>query len=78
MARRGMGGAAFSMGEFALNWFTGEPFGTSFLRRVEGSEVVGSPHDFYIEILLRTVALGSFGTACFDGWAAGGDMAPVR
>ena len=41
-----------------LNWFTGEPFGTSFLRRVEGSEVVGSPHDFYIEILLRTGALG--------------------
>jgi hypothetical protein len=60
-----------------LNWFIGEPFGTSFLRRVEGSEVVGSPHDFYIEILLRTGALGLL-AACFDGRAAGGDMAPVH
>jgi hypothetical protein len=41
-----------------LNWFTGEPFGTSLLRRIEGSEVVGSPHNFYIEILLRAGALG--------------------
>jgi hypothetical protein len=40
------------------NWFTGEPFGTSFLRRVEGSEVVAGPHNFFIEILLRTGALG--------------------
>jgi O-antigen ligase len=41
-----------------LNWLTGEPFGTSFLRRVEGSEVAAGPHDFYIEILLRTGVLG--------------------
>ena len=40
------------------NWFTGEPFGSSFLRRIEGSEVVAGPHNFYIEILLRTGALG--------------------
>jgi O-antigen ligase len=40
------------------NWFTGEPFGTSFLRLVEGSEVVAHPHNFYIEILLRTGVLG--------------------
>jgi hypothetical protein len=40
------------------NWFTGEPFGTSFLRLIEGSEVVAEPHNFYIEILLRTGALG--------------------
>jgi hypothetical protein len=40
------------------NWFTGEPFGASFLRRIEGSEVVAEPHNFYIEILLRTGALG--------------------
>ena len=37
---------------------TGEPFGAGFLRLVEGSEVVASPHNFYIEILLRTGALG--------------------
>ena len=40
------------------NWFTGEPFGASFLRRIEGSDVVAEPHNFYIEILLRTGALG--------------------
>ena len=41
-----------------LNWFTGEPFGTSYIRRGEGSEVAAGPHDFYIEILLRTGILG--------------------
>jgi O-antigen ligase len=40
------------------NWLTGEPFGAGFLRLVEGSEVVAGPHNFYIEILLRTGALG--------------------
>jgi hypothetical protein len=40
------------------NWFAGEPFGASFLRRVEGSEVVASPHNFYIEVLLRTGVFG--------------------
>jgi O-antigen ligase len=39
-------------------WFTGEPFGASFLRRIEESEVVAGPHNFYIEILLRTGVLG--------------------
>jgi hypothetical protein len=41
-----------------MNWFTGEPFGSSFLRLIEGSEVVAEPHNFYIEILMRTGALG--------------------
>jgi hypothetical protein len=40
------------------NWFTGEPFGASYLRRIEGSDVVAEPHNFYIEILLRTGAFG--------------------
>jgi O-antigen ligase len=40
------------------NWLTGEPFGAGFLRLVEGSQVVAGPHNFYIEILLRTGALG--------------------
>jgi O-Antigen ligase len=40
------------------NWFVGEPFGASFLRRVEGSEVVAGPHNFYIEVLLRTGVFG--------------------
>jgi O-antigen ligase len=40
------------------NWFMGEPFGASFLRLIEGSEVTAEPHNFYIEILLRTGALG--------------------
>jgi hypothetical protein len=40
------------------NWFTGEPFGTSFRRLVEGSETLSGPHNFYIEILFRAGALG--------------------
>jgi hypothetical protein len=40
------------------NWFIGEPFGTSFLRVVEGSEIVAGPHNFYVEVLLRTGAFG--------------------
>jgi len=40
------------------NWFTGEPFGASFFRVIEGSEVVSGPHNFYIEILMRTGVLG--------------------
>jgi O-antigen ligase len=40
------------------NWFIGEPFGASFLRLIEGSKVTAEPHNFYIEILLRTGALG--------------------
>jgi hypothetical protein len=40
------------------NWFTGEPFGASYLRRIEGSDVLAEPHNFYIEILLRTGAFG--------------------
>jgi O-antigen ligase len=41
-----------------VNWFIGEPFGASFLRLVQGSEVVAGPHNFYIEMLLRTGVLG--------------------
>jgi hypothetical protein len=40
------------------NWFIGEPFGTSFRRLIDGSETLSGPHNFYIEILLRTGALG--------------------
>jgi O-antigen ligase len=44
--------------ESPANWFIGEPFGASFLRQVEGSEVVAGPHNFYIEVLLRTGVFG--------------------
>jgi hypothetical protein len=40
------------------NWFIGEPFGASFLRLIEGSEDSSSPHNFYIEVLLRTGVFG--------------------
>ena len=40
------------------NWFIGEPFGASFLRLIEGSEDSSGPHNFYVEVLLRT---GTFG-----------------
>jgi len=42
----------------SMNWFTGEPFGTGFLRVVEGSNVVAGPHNFYVEMLLRTGIAG--------------------
>jgi O-antigen ligase len=44
--------------ESPANWFIGEPFGASFRRLVEGSEVVAGPHNFYIEMLLRTGVVG--------------------
>jgi O-antigen ligase len=40
------------------NWFIGEPFGASFRRLIEGTEVVAGPHNFYIEVLMRTGAVG--------------------
>jgi hypothetical protein len=40
------------------NWFTGEAFGTGFLRVINGSKEVSGPHNFYVEILLRLGALG--------------------
>jgi hypothetical protein len=40
------------------NWFIGEPFGASFLRLIEGSEDSSGPHNFYIEVLLRTGVFG--------------------
>jgi hypothetical protein len=46
--------------ESPANWFIGEPFGASFSRLVEGSEVVAGPHNFYIEMLLRTGIFGLF------------------
>jgi hypothetical protein len=57
------------------NWFMGEPFGASFLRLIEGSEVTAEPHNFYIEMLLRTGCTGPSSAARFDNWTAGGDMA---
>ena len=41
-----------------MNWFMGKPFGAGFIRMVEGTEVLAHPHNFYIEMLLRTGVLG--------------------
>jgi hypothetical protein len=40
------------------NWFVGEPFGGSFARKIEGSEITSHPHDYYIETMLRTGIVG--------------------
>ena len=40
------------------NWFVGEPFGSSFARKVEGSKTTAHPHDFYIETMLRAGIAG--------------------
>jgi hypothetical protein len=39
-------------------WLLGEPFGTGFTRDIEGSEVQGEPHSFYVTTLLRTGVVG--------------------
>ena len=41
-----------------MNWLMGEPFGASYIRSVDGSEVLAPPHNFYIEMLIRTGVLG--------------------
>jgi hypothetical protein len=41
-----------------VQWLIGEPFGTGFAREVQGTEVLGDPHNFYIATLLRTGLVG--------------------
>jgi hypothetical protein len=40
------------------NWLVGEPLGSSFARKVQGSETTAHPHNFYIETMLRTGIAG--------------------
>ena len=40
------------------NWAVGQPFGSGFDRRVEGSETTSHPHNFYIETMIRTGVAG--------------------
>ena len=47
-----------SWSENPANWLVGQPFGSGFARRVEGSEVVSHPHNFYIETMLRSGVAG--------------------
>jgi O-antigen ligase len=47
-----------SWSENPANWLIGQPFGSGFERRVEGSDVVSHPHNFYIETMLRTGFVG--------------------
>jgi hypothetical protein len=42
----------------ATNWVVGQPFGSGFDRRVEGSETTSHPHNFYIETMMRTGVAG--------------------
>jgi hypothetical protein len=41
-----------------VNWLLGQPFGTGFVRMVDGSLVDAHPHNYYIETLLRTGIAG--------------------
>ena len=47
-----------SWSENPANWLVGKPFGSGFERRVEGTDVVSHPHNFYIETMLRTGLVG--------------------
>jgi hypothetical protein len=40
------------------DWVIGEPVGTGFTRQINGSETSSHPHNFYIELLIRTGAAG--------------------
>jgi O-antigen ligase len=41
-----------------VQWLIGEPFGTGFAREVQGSDVLGDPHNFYVSTLLRAGLVG--------------------
>lgn len=47
-----------SWSENPANRFVGQPFGSGYARKVEGSETTSHPHSFYIETMLRTGAIG--------------------
>jgi hypothetical protein len=36
-----------------VSWVFGEPFGSSFAREINGTEVTANPHDFFIETMMR-------------------------
>ena len=40
------------------DWAVGQPVGSSFARVIEGSETTSHPHNFYIEMLIRTGIVG--------------------
>jgi hypothetical protein len=42
----------------STDWAVGQPVGSGFTREVEGSEVTAHPHNFYIEIMIRTGLAG--------------------
>ena len=42
----------------STDWAIGQPVGSGFTRVVEGSEVTGHPHNFYIEMMIRTGLAG--------------------
>jgi O-Antigen ligase len=42
----------------STDWAVGQPVGSGFTRVVEGSEVTGHPHNFYIEMMIRTGLAG--------------------
>src|SRR6478736_5197594 len=41
-----------------VQWLIGEPFGTGFTREVQGTQVLGDPHNFYIATVLRAGLVG--------------------
>jgi hypothetical protein len=42
----------------STDWAIGQPVGSGFTRVVEGSQWTGHPHNFYIEIMIRTGVAG--------------------
>jgi O-Antigen ligase len=44
--------------ENPAHWLIGQPFGSGYGRRIEGTELSSPPHNFYLETLLRTGMIG--------------------
>jgi O-Antigen ligase len=42
----------------STDWAVGQPVGSGFAREIEGSETTSHPHNFYIEMMLRTGLAG--------------------
>ncbi|MGW0988056.1 O-antigen ligase family protein [Streptomyces sp. NPDC002486] len=43
-----------------MQWFLGSPFGSGYVRSIEGGLVTVSPHDYYLHLVLRLGLVGLF------------------
>jgi hypothetical protein len=56
-----------AMSNSPVDWLVGEPLGSGFERQVQGSEVEGEPHNFYVTTVLRTGMVGLVALVALTG-----------